>query len=266
MACAHDVASAVREAGGRALVVGGWVRDRLLGRFGRVEQVGQSFPVFKLIGASPGEVDVALPRRESKRGTGHKGFEVRGDPFMSIAEAARRRDFTVNAISWDPLTGEYFDPSNGRSDLDNRILKAVDPTTFGDDSLRVLRAIQFAARFELTPDPDTKALCRSIRLDDLPPARIWGEIEKLLLRAERPSIRFALALELGVVDQLFPELKALVGCVQEPEWHPEGDVWVHTLQVVDQARQRIGDLDRADRSVGQAGLVGDRADEIAGTQ
>ena len=164
MACAHDVASAVREAGGRALVVGGWVRDRLLGRsskdldlevfglaedrlrpllgrFGRVEQVGQSFPVFKLIGASPGEVDVALPRRESKRGTGHKGFEVRGDPFMSLAEAARRRDFTVNAISWDPLTGAFEDPFDGRGDLSRRVLRAVDPATFGDDSLRVLRVV-----------------------------------------------------------------------------------------------------------------------------
>ena len=107
----------------------------------------------------------------------------------------------------------------------------------------------------MTLDDDTKALCRSIRLDDLPPERIWGEIEKLLLRAERPSIGFALALELGVIDQLFPELKALVGCVQEPEWHPEGDVWVHTLQVIDQARQRIGDLDRADQLIVMLGAV-----------
>jgi tRNA nucleotidyltransferase (CCA-adding enzyme) len=121
------------------------------------------------------------------------------------------------------------------------VLRAVDPATFGDDSLRVLRAIQFAARFELTLDEDTKGLCRSIRLDDLPPERIWGELEKLLLRAERPSIGFALALELGVVDQLFPELRALVGC-ERNWWHPEGDVWVHTLMVIDQARRRIDDL------------------------
>ena len=104
-------------------------------------------------------------------------------------------------------------------------------------------------------DEQTKALCRAIRLDDLPPERIWGEIEKLLLRARRPSIGFALALELGVIDQLFPELKALVGCEQEPEWHPEGDVWVHTLQVIDQARQRIDDLDRADQLIVMLGAV-----------
>jgi tRNA nucleotidyltransferase (CCA-adding enzyme) len=126
------------------------------------------------------------------------------------------------------------------------LLRVVDPQTFGDDSLRVLRAVQFAARFELTLDEQTKALCRSIRLDDLPPERVWGEFEKLLLRARRPSIGFTLMRELGVVDQLFPELKALIGCEQEPEWHPEGDVWVHTLMVIDQAQRRIDDLDRAD--------------------
>ena len=264
-----EIARAVSARGGRALVVGGWVRDRLLGAcstedskdmdvevfgipaadlpgllsaFGKVEAVGQSFPVYKL-----GTIDVGLPRRESKSGRGHKGFIVEGDPSMSIEEAARRRDFTINAISWDPLTDEHIDPFHGRGDLSRGMLRAVDRETFADDSLRVLRALQFAARFELTLDDDTRTLCRSIRLDDLPAERVWAEIEKLLLLAARPSIGFQLALELGVVDQLFPELKALVGCEQEPEWHPEGDVWVHTLMVIDQARTRIEDLDHADR-------------------
>ena len=116
--------------------------------------------------------------------------------------------------------------------------------TFGDDSLRVLRAIQFAARFEFTLHDDTADLCRRIPLDDLPAERVWGELEKLLLAAERPSIGFALALDLGVIDQLLPEMKPLVGCEQEPEWHPEGDVWVHTLMVIDKARELNGDLDR----------------------
>ena len=222
----------------------------ILEPFGNVEPIGKSFPVYKIA-----NIDVGLPRRESKSAPGHKGFVVEGDPSMTIEEAARRRDFTVNAISWDPLTDEYFDPSNGRADLEKKLLSVVDPVTFGDDSLRVLRAIQFAARFEMTLDEQTKALCRAIRLDDLPPERIWGEMEKLLLRAQRPSIGFALALELGVVDQLFPELKALVGCEQEHEWHPEGDVWVHTLQVIDQARQRIDDLDRADQFIVMLGAV-----------
>jgi tRNA nucleotidyltransferase (CCA-adding enzyme) len=255
------IARAVHDAGGRALVVGGWVRDRLMGHpskdvdievfgmpadrlrlileaFGSVNAVGESFTVYKVAG-----IDVSLPRRESKTGRGHKGFTVTGDPWMPVDEAARRRDFTVNAIAWDPLTGEYLDPFDGRGDIERRVLRMVDRETFGDDSLRVLRAIQFAARFEFDVDPQTKELCRRIPLDDLPAERVWGEIEKLLLRARTPSIGFALALELGIVERLFPELDALVGCPQEPEWHPEGDVWIHTLLVIDQARARIDDLD-----------------------
>jgi tRNA nucleotidyltransferase (CCA-adding enzyme) len=171
-----------------------------------------------------------------------------------VAEAARRRDFTINAIAWDPLTEEYEDPYDGRGDLERRLLKAVDLTTFGDDSLRVLRAVQFAARFELALEEQTRALCATIALDDLPAERIWGEIEKLLL-ARRPSVGLALMLELGVVGRLFPELQALVGCVQEPEWHPEGDVWVHTLQVVDQARARVDDLPRPEQLAVMLGAV-----------
>jgi tRNA nucleotidyltransferase (CCA-adding enzyme) len=256
------IAESVRSAGGRALVVGGWVRDRLLDvpstnvdievfgvpadalrtllePFGRVEAVGASFQVYKV-----GDIDVSLPRRDSKAGRGHRGFEVTGDPSMSIEEAARRRDFTINAISWDPLTGEYLDPFHGREDLKQRLLRVVDPSTFPDDSLRVLRGVQFTARFELIVDSATRDLCRTIPLDDLPAERVWGEMEKLLLLARRPSIGLALALDLNVIGRLFPELFALVNCPQEPEWHPEGDVWVHTLQVVDQARTRIADLPR----------------------
>ena len=257
---ATAVAERARDAGGRALFVGGWVRDRLLGRsskdidvevyglpadrlkallgeLGTVNAVGESFTVYKV-----GGVDVALPRRESKSGRGHRGFTVTGAPGLALRDAARRRDFTVNAIGWDPLADEYHDPWNGRADLDRRCLRVVDVETFGDDSLRVLRAVQFAARFDLTLDPEGAALCRTIPLDDLPAERIWGEIEKLLY-APRPSVGFALALDLGVVGRLFPELQALVGCAQEPEWHPEGDVWVHTLMVIDQARTRIDDLE-----------------------
>jgi tRNA nucleotidyltransferase (CCA-adding enzyme) len=270
---ALDLARAVRDAGGRAVVVGGWVRDRLLGlaakdldievfgvssdrlkellaTFGRVDAVGEAFTVYKVAG-----IDVSLPRRESKTGTGHKGFRVEGDPLLSFDDAARRRDFTINAISCDPLTGELIDPFHGREDLGARVLRVVDPSTFADDSLRVLRALQFAARFELAVDEDTKRICAGIPLNDLPRERVWGEFEKLLLRARRPSIGLALALELGVIDRLFPELKALVGCEQEPEWHPEGDVWVHTLLVVDQARARIDDLDRGRAAAIMLGAV-----------
>jgi tRNA nucleotidyltransferase (CCA-adding enzyme) len=266
------IAAAVRASGGRALIVGGWVRDRIMGRpskdvdievygvaadrlrqllepFGRVETVGESFQVYKL-----GDVDVSLPRRESKAGRGHRGFDVSGDPSMSIEEAARRRDFRINAIAWDPITDEYLDPFDGRGDIARRVLRVVDPATFGDDSLRVLRAVQFAARLEFELDADARALCRTIPLDDLPAERVWGELEKLLF-APRPSIGCALALDLGVVEKLFPELLALAGCEQEPEWHPEGDVWVHTLQVIDQARLRIDDLPRPQQIAVMLGAV-----------
>ncbi|HEX8028776.1 MAG TPA: HD domain-containing protein [Vicinamibacterales bacterium] len=259
---AHRIATTVREAGGRALCVGGFVRDRLLNRaskdldievfgipqeklppllqsLGRVVPAGQAFPVYKL-----GDIDVALPRRESKTGRGHKGFTVEGDHTMPFDQAARRRDFTINAIGWDPLTDEYLDPFHGREDLRRRVLRVVDPGTFADDSLRVLRALQFAARFELTLDRETSAICASIPLDDLPAERIWGEFEKLLLQAMRPSTGFMLARELGVIHQLLPELEPLYDCPQDPEWHPEGDVWTHTLMVIDKARELNGDLDR----------------------
>jgi tRNA nucleotidyltransferase (CCA-adding enzyme) len=267
---ARRIATAARQSGGRALCVGGFVRDRLLNRaskdldievFGipqdallpllkslgpstslgtsRVEPVGQAFPVYKL-----GAIDVALPRRESKSGRGHKGFTVQGDPSMTFQEAARRRDFTINAIGWDPLTDEYLDPFQGRKDLELRVLRVVDPVTFADDSLRVLRALQFAARFDLMIDPETARICSSIALDDLPAERIWGEFEKLLLQAERPSIGFALARELGVIHRLLPEIEALYDCPQDAEWHPEGNVWIHTLMVIDKARELNGDLDR----------------------
>jgi tRNA nucleotidyltransferase (CCA-adding enzyme) len=219
---ARAIARALRDAGGRAFVVGGSVRDRLLGlppkdidlevyglrpadlrahleAFGPVQTVGESFTVYKV-----GDIDVALPRRESKSGRGHRGFDVEGDPFMPVADAARRRDFTVNAILWDPLSDEYLDPFDGRRDLAERRLRAVDARTFGEDSLRVLRAVQFAARFDFTIAPDTAALCRAIPLDDLPAERIWGEFEKLLLLAPRPSVGFRAALDLDVVDRLLP--------------------------------------------------------------
>ncbi len=268
------LADLVRRHGGRAIVVGGFVRDRLLGRackdidvevfgideavlpallapLGRVTPVGQAFPVYKLE-----TIDVALPRRESKVGVGHKGFEVRGDPAMTFEAAARRRDFTINAIGWDLIDDRYLDPFHGREDLDRRVLRVVDPATFADDSLRALRAIQFAARFELAAEPVTRDLCRAMRVHDLPAERLWGEVEKLLLVAERPSIGFALARDLGLISQVLPEMEPLFSCPQDPEWHPEGDVWTHTLMVIDEARRRNGDLDRPALTTVMLGATG----------
>lgn len=255
------LAQVVRGCGGRALLVGGCVRDLLmdaqpkdwdvevygveparlrsiLEEFGRVDAVGEAFTVYK-VGS---DLDVSLPRRERKSGRGHRAFVVEGDPGMSIEEAARRRDFTINAILEDPLTGEIIDVYGGRADLQEKTLRAVSRATFAEDSLRVLRAAQFAARFEFYIEPETVELCRSIDLTDLPRERVWGEMEKLLMRARRPSIGFRWLEKMGVFDQLFPELKALVGVPQEREWHPEGDLEVHTWLVVDRARELLDGL------------------------
>jgi tRNA nucleotidyltransferase (CCA-adding enzyme) len=255
------LAHAVKAEGGRALLVGGCVRDPLLGiepkdwdvevygveparlrqlleTFGPVNVVGEAFTVYKL----GQHLDVSLPRRERKAGRGHRAFVIEGDPFMTIADAARRRDFTINAILQDPLSAEVIDPYEGRRDIELKILRAVARETFVEDSLRVLRAAQFAARFEFTIEPETAELCRSIEVTDLPRERIWGEMEKLLVRARTPSVGLRWLYELNVVAQLFPEMQSLVGVPQENDWHPEGDVDVHTLLVVDRARELIDDL------------------------
>jgi tRNA nucleotidyltransferase (CCA-adding enzyme) len=256
-----DLAEAVREAGGRALLVGGCVRDALMGvqpkdwdlevygvaperlreildRFGPVNVVGEAFTVYKLAS----DLDVSLPRRERKSGRGHRAFVIEGDPSMSFAEAARRRDFTINAILRDPLTGEIIDPFDGRRDIQQGMLRAVSAETFAEDSLRVLRAAQFAARFEFRIAPETVELCRGIDLSDLPAERIWGELEKLLLRARQPSIGLGWLQALAVLEKLFPEIDTLIGVPQDPEWHPEGDVFVHTRLTVDRARELIDEL------------------------
>jgi tRNA nucleotidyltransferase (CCA-adding enzyme) len=210
----------------------------ILDQFGPVNVVGEAFTVYKL----GNHLDVSIPRRERKSGRGHKGFVIEGDPSMSVAEAARRRDFTVNAILEDPLTGELIDPFDGRRDIEQRVLRVVSKDTFAEDSLRVLRAAQFAARFEFDIEPETIELCRTIDLSDLPAERIWGEIEKLLLRAAQPSIGLEWLRRLGAIEKLFPEIQSLIGVPQDPEWHPEGDVFVHTKLVIDGARKLIDDL------------------------
>ena len=247
--------------GGRAMLVGGCVRDELMGitpkdwdlevyhvapeglrkildTFGDVNVVGEAFTVYKI----GNDLDVSLPRRERKVGKGHRGFVIEGDPSMSFEEACRRRDFTVNAILQDPLTGEIVDPFDGRGDIERKILRHVSAETFAEDSLRVLRAAQFAARLGFGIDQETADICRSIDVTDLPKERVWGELEKLLLQSKAPSVGIKWLYDLGVVDQIFPELKSLVGVPQEPEWHPEGDVDIHTMMVADEARKLIDDL------------------------
>ncbi len=257
------------QAGGRPFLVGGAVRDGLLGlplkdydievfglsaerlelelrRLGKVDTVGQAFTVLKVSGleGTGGAVDVSLPRRDSKVGPGHRGIVAQGDPSLSIEEAARRRDFTINALLLDPVSGQVFDPHGGRADLEARRLRAVDAETFGDDPLRALRAVQLTARFELTVEAATARLCASMPLQELPAERILGEIEKLLLKAPRPSVGLRLLREWGMLATIAPELLPLWDTPQDPGWHPEGDVGTHTLMVVDEAARLRDDLDR----------------------
>ena len=263
-----EIARAVRDAGGRALVVGGWVRDHLLevrskdvdievfgleverleallAGFGSVHAVGRAFGVFRVGGI---DVDFSLPRRDSKRGPGHRGFDVTPDPSLDFAQAARRRDLTVNSIGIDPLTGEVLDPHGGRRDLERGVLRATDPERFPEDPLRGLRVAQLAARLEMEPDEELVALCRALDLGELSGERVFDELAKLLLRAARPSIGFRFLEKTGQL-RFFPELEALRGVPQDPEWHPEGDVWVHTLMALDAAASLRGG-DRVPRAQG----------------
>ena len=255
----RTVAELVKRAGGRALLVGGCVRDALLGKepkdfdlecFGisaddlqrtlgerfALDLVGLSFGVIKLHHL---DIDVAIPRRETKLGLGHRAFEMACDPSLTLAEASARRDFTVNAIYQDPLTGETLDPWNGRADLANRVLRHVSDH-FREDPLRVLRGMQFVARFDLDPAPETIAVCRAMEPEGLPPERLFGEWEKLLVKGVEISKGLGFLRDTDWVRH-YPELAALIGCRQDPEWHPEGDVWNHTLCCLDafaEARDR----------------------------
>jgi tRNA nucleotidyltransferase (CCA-adding enzyme) len=257
---AQQVAETLRDAGGRALLVGGCVRDGLLGIpakdidmevYGleadaveaalsshfRLDTVGRAFGVFILKGL---EIDIALPRRESRIGPKHTDFKVEGDPTMSPREAAARRDFTINAISYDPLTCEQLDPYNGAADLEARRLRHVSEA-FSEDPLRVLRGMQFVARFGLSAAPETVELCRALSPEHLPMERLWEEWKKLILKGRQIGDGLRFLRDCGWL-QYFPELDALDGCAQDPKWHPEGDVWKHTLHCLDAyAAHRTGD-------------------------
>ena len=257
---AQRIAALAAGAGGRAYLVGGAVRDLVAGStpkdldievFGippdrLVALVSREFPL-DLVGASFGvlkvkgfDIDLSLPRRESKSGLGHKAFEIFSDPTLSVEEAASRRDFTINAIYLDPLTGETIDPFGGRADLASKTLRHVSEK-FSEDPQRVLRGMQFVARFDLDPAPETVALCRAISPEGLPPERQFEEWAKLLVKGVSISRGLDFLRRTGWVA-LYPELQALIGCEQDPKWHPEGDVWTHTLATLDAfARHRVGD-------------------------
>lgn len=252
---AREVARLVAEKGGRTFYVGGFVRDALIHRenkdvdievhgispksledildsLGQRMTIGESFGIFGLKGYS---LDIAMPRKEEARGQGHKDFDIFVDPFIGTEAAARRRDFTFNALMQDVLTEEIVDHYGGVEDLHAGVLRHVNDQSFAEDPLRVLRAAQFAARFGFRVAEDTVSLCQRMQLQHLPRERIEGELKKALLKAERPSIFFEVLREMDQLDHWFPEVKALIGVPQNPVYHSEGDVWTHTMMVLDEA-------------------------------
>lgn len=252
---ARAIAEAVSSHGGVCYYVGGYVRDRLLGienkdidmevhgvspsvienilkDFGEVITIGASFGIYNLKGCN---LDIAMPRKETARGTGHRDFDVLVDPFIGAEKAALRRDFTVNALMQNVLTGEITDHFGGKADLEKGVIRHVNDSSFAEDPLRVLRAAQFAARFDFEIAEETVALCSSMDLNTLSKERIETELEKALLKADKPSVFFEILRKMNQLDYWFRELKDIIGVQQNPQFHAEGDVWTHTMMVLDQA-------------------------------
>jgi len=259
-----DVAREVQHAGGKAFLVGGSVRDMLLGNqptkdldvevyglrpeqletiavaYGKVAEVGKSFGVLKFYDGKL-EIDFSLPRKDSKIAEGHRGFAVNTDPDMDIKEAARRRDFTINAMMYDPLEEVLIDCFGGLDDLEKGVLRVVDKKTFAEDPLRVMRGVQFIARFDLMVDIKSFNLMQKTvpSLEELPQERLQMEWKKLLLKAMKPSLGLKTMLDLGIIEKYYPELFALTETEQDHLWHPEGNVWIHTLLCMNAGAQII---------------------------
>ena len=245
----------------KAIIVGGSVRDhflgneikdydievynldslesleRILGKYGSVNLVGKSFGVLKFVYGKD-EFDFSFPRTETKISQGHKGFDVSIDGSLQYKVAAKRRDFTINAMGYDIDNGDFIDPFDALNDIKSKSIRHIDDQTFAEDPLRVYRAVQFTARFGYKLADETFDLCRSMidngKLDELPKERVYMEWQKLLLKSAKPSIGFELMKDLGIIKRYFPELDRLINTPQSPKWHPEGDVWIHTMMTLDQ--------------------------------
>lgn len=246
-----DILQTIDKQGAVAYFVGGVVRDillhkqikdidievhglpedqlvQLLKKFGHVDCVGKSFGVFKLHGL---DVDWSLPRTDS---TGRKPTVVI-DPHMSIEDAFRRRDLTINAMGIDTKTGLLIDPFNGQEDLNNRILRSPDLAFFEQDPLRFFRVMQFISRFAMRPERQLEDVCKKMNLADVSRDRIEQEFVKMLLRSEFPSLGIRWLRDIGRLQEILPELAATIGVKQSPQWHPEGDVFEHSMQAIDAA-------------------------------
>ncbi len=260
------IAKALQAKNAKAIIVGGSVRDHflklpikdydvevyglacmeeleeLLATYGSVNLVGKSFGVLKFSYEGE-EYDFSFPRTESKVGVGHRGFDVEVDGRLSYKKAAMRRDFTINALGYEIETQQFLDPFGGQNDMQAKVLRHIDDATFIEDPLRVYRAVQFCARFGYALAEETFVLCQKMvaegMLDELPKERVYTEWKKLLLKAPKPSVGFELMRELGITKRYFPELHALIDIPQSPKWHPEGDVWIHTMMTLNAMQEEL---------------------------
>lgn len=208
--------------------------------------IGKAFGVIKFRDDEGNDYDFSLPRRDSKIGDGHTGFDIQVNPNMSPKEAASRRDFTFNSLAFDPLTSELHDYFGGKQDLENKILRATDMEKFGDDPLRVLRGMQFSARMGLTVDPETAKLAMHLanEIPDLYKSpenpngisreRVTEEFMKLATKGKFPGSAIQYLLDTGWI-KYFPQVQAIVAVPQEFEYHPEGPVHIHTAHVMNEA-------------------------------
>ncbi len=261
------ISRSLQECNAKAIIVGGSVRDhflklpskdydievygldnleqleKILSEFGSVNLVGKSFGVLKFAHEKE-EYDFSFPRLEAKVGKGHRGFDVETDGSMAFEEAALRRDFTINAMGYDIEEKAFLDPFNAQEDIDAHLLRHIDDNSFVEDPLRVYRAVQFCARFGYELAPETKKLCLNMvkegLLEELPKERIYKEFVKLLLKSPKPSVGFELLRELAILHY-FPELEAIIDVPQDPKWHSEGDLWVHTMMCVDAMVALLGE-------------------------
>jgi tRNA nucleotidyltransferase (CCA-adding enzyme) len=254
----YQILSDIQSLGGRTLIVGGAVRDAILGykpkdidfevyglsyetlqkvleKYGKTVLEGKAFGVVKFTGKDGSDFDFSLPRTDSKAGVGHKDFSVSTSSDLTPEEAASRRDFTINAISYDPLTKEIIDPYNGREDLKNKILRHTSDS-FSDDPLRLLRAMQFGARFGFDLAPETAELARSIKdhYKHLPKERVEAEFKKLVQKGMEPGRALQILYDTGWSEN-FPEIHNIKDIPQQKEHHPEGNVSTHTMHVMNQA-------------------------------
>ncbi|MDY4573615.1 MAG: HD domain-containing protein [Intestinibacter sp.] len=255
MDMAIKIAKQVSKNGGQTFLVGGCVRDEILGKeikdvdievhnieveklleilssLGEVKKIGASFGVFNLKGY---DIDIAMPRKEKSSGRGHRDFEIYVDPFIGFKEAAKRRDFTMNALMKDILTGEVIDSFGGVYDLKNKIIRHVNDESFCEDPLRVFRAAQFASRFDFKIDQKTIDLSSKMDLSALAFERVFEELKKALLKSDKPSVFFEALRYMNQLSTWFKEIEDLIGVKQPKEHHPEGDVFNHTMLVLNQA-------------------------------